>query len=214
MSMMAPTPEEENDDSLGDIVSFYYLTKLTPSEEEKVKQKLDYDSDLDWITHRFVSWPSEIDGTEADILRIYKQQYRENYIFHFFIDRQTLQDDTIIIANRDLGTLRSSEDAKAAAQRLVRDMHWDSIDYEIDEDLRDSALDEFMGRAITYARIPISDFSDVWCQLETANMSLNEMAGDLSVIPDPEWDAVPFLRKVEEAKRKRDELMAGQPKNE
>jgi hypothetical protein len=213
MSAIPHTADGVNEvGDLDDIVSFYYLTKLTPAEEKEIIQKLDYDSDLDWIVHRFVSWPSEVDGTEADILRIYKQQNTDKYVFHFFIDRQTLQDETIIIADQDFGALVSSDDAAADAQRRVRDMHWDSIDYEIDEGLRHSAHDEFVGRGIAYARIGIADFSTILTNLETANMSLDDMVEvDLSVILDPEWDPVPFLRKVEEEKRKRDQLEAGQP---
>jgi hypothetical protein len=193
----------------------YCLTKLTSSEEETLKLELDSMDDLpelDFVHYRIVPWPNEADGTEADILRIYKQQYTVSRNFHLFVDRQTLHDNTMIVANRDPDVLVFSDDAHAAAQRLVKDMQWDSIDYEIDEDLLYSLYKDFADRAITYARIPVLKFRGVWCNLDIKNVSLCEIVHDLSVVADPTWDAVPFLRKVEEEKRRRDKLEVAQPK--
>lgn len=77
-----------------------------------------------------------------------------------------------------------SDDAAADAQQLVKDLHWDSIDYEIDEELLDLAAEEF----IQLGRVPITDFRTVWAKLDVANMSMYELAGQLVQITDPEWD--------------------------
>lgn len=184
------------------------LTRLTSSEQEPLKQKFDEldERGLELVTYRLVPWLADVDGTQEPILRIDKQQYTENRFFHFFIDRQKPLKQHYNRCNQDLHILVASDDAKAYAQQIVRDMRWHSIVSELGEHLLGEAFDEFMGCAITYGRIPLLDFRSVYCNLEEANLCLYEMAGDLSLIADPEWSAVPFLRKVEEDKRKRDQL--------
>lgn len=204
MPPSSPKPSRGPDE----VVPLYCLTRLTSSEEDTLKRKFDEGDKqgLDFVVSSIVPWSNDTDGTETDILRIYKQRENDNY-FQFFIDRQTLHDDTIIVVDQDISTLVFSEAAAAEAQQLVQDLHWDSIQYEIDEGLRDAAWDEFRQRAVTYGRVPIADFRSVYANLNLANMASNELVEDpLVQIKDPEWDATAFFRKVEEAKQERDQF--------
>jgi len=207
-SIVASTPAELSSGS-HEVIPIYCLTRLTSSEEDTLKAKFDEvdKKGLDFVVPSFVAWPNDTDGTEADILRIYKQGGNDDHDPRFLLDRQTLRDDTVIAVDQDLGTLVASDAAAAEAQQLVQDLHWDSIHYEIDEGLRDAAWEEFSRRAVTYGRVAIADFRTVWANLDLANMALDELADEpLVQIKDPDWDAGAFFRKVEEAKRERDEL--------
>jgi len=204
----SPEPEIETV-----IVPVYCLAIFTPSEEAILHARIAAESPaLPWVKPQFVPWASDTDGTEADMLRIHKQPRKdaENVWSSacFFVDRQTLHDGSFVVTSPDGYALAFSEQAAADAQQLVRDLQWDSIDYDIDEGYRDAAFDEFIRRALTYGRIPASKFSSVWANLDIANMDVGELVemhgGSLKLIPDPGWDATLFLKKVEQAKKARD----------
>ena len=191
-------------------VPIYCLTKSKPSEEESLTAKIvnEDNKDLHWVIPEFIPWSLDSDGTQTDMLRIHKQMWTPNMGFFFFVDKQSLQDNSIIVTARDVYTLVYSDEAAAYAQQLVKEVQRHSIDYEIDEGLRDSAWKEFRQRALTYGRVPASAFRTVWANLDIANMDQGELVGmyggSLKLIPDPEWDGAKFLTQIEGLKRQRD----------
>jgi len=103
-------------------------------------------------------------------------------------------------------SLLYSDDAAARAQQLIEDLKWESIDYEIGEDLREGAEAEFLGHAITYGRISAYNTYNVWLNLETGNPSLFDLVEGyetgVHLISDPDWDGIAYLMKVEELKKR------------
>lgn len=95
------------------------------------------------------------------MLRNYKHRWTKYESFFFFIDRQNLQDNSIIVTHRDIYTLVYSDQAAADAAKIVKDTQGHAIDYEIDDGLRDGGWKEFSQRALTYGRVPASAFRSV-----------------------------------------------------
>jgi len=190
------------------------LTNIQPSAEDALRRDMTVELP-DEFHVEFIPWGSDKDGTEADILRIYKKTQQEtgnSSELCFFADQQSCQDLSLIIVYPDLSCLLDSDDAAARAQQLVEDLKWEAIDYEIDEGLREGAEAEFLGHAITYGRICAYNIYDAWLQLETGNLSLFDLVEGyetgVHLIPDPDWDGTAFLKKVEELKKREREWSA------
>ncbi|KAK5044963.1 hypothetical protein LTR84_010335 [Exophiala bonariae] len=193
--------------------SIYCLTKIQASDEDALRGEIAPDL-FDDSNLEFIPWESDEDGKEADMIRIYKQTQQEtsNEInFCLFADQQSSRDLSVIIVNRDIGSVLHSDEAIARAQQLVKDLKWESIDCEIDEGLLEGARDELEGHAVAYGRTEAANVYDVWVELETANLALPDLVWEgeagIRLIPDPDWDGTAFLKKIEELKkRERDGL--------
>lgn len=213
------------------VLKIYLLTRLTEEERtaylSKLQRGIESDGGGGSIKLHLVDWPAEqeADGSVegGDLLRLYKQHEAEEYkaadpdgaaLFQYFADRQSVDTDTVIQADRDWYTLICSDGAEEEITKLVEEdggISLSEVDWHV-EGAAETFGDDLLRRGVTWGRIPVGGLWSSWCNLDLGNMGADEIielfGGSMAVSRDPGWDAGVFLEKVREEVRKMKEEQA------
>ncbi|KPM39549.1 hypothetical protein AK830_g7005 [Neonectria ditissima] len=207
-----PDERQESTGPPPERVGLYCLTKLSPEQESSILNSL---GSGDMSDPFLIPWTSDEDGNLDDLHRLYKSVQREteggSWTFVFFVDRESLSEDSIILAKPDAYRLVYSREGAHELDAILKE-HSSSLP-SVDDELADIFIDDLLDRALTYGRIKKENFETAWANLDIDNMDVGELVeesgGTLQLIEDPDWDAKAFVRKAEEAYKKR-ELEEGQ----
>ncbi|KAK7422175.1 hypothetical protein QQZ08_009643 [Neonectria magnoliae] len=187
-------------------VGLYSLAKFNAEQESSILEALSGDLAEPFI----IPWTDDKDGNLDDIYRLYKSVEHSpeggSWTFVFFLDREALLDNSVIIAKLDMYTLVFSQETAQEVDHLIKE-HSSSLP-GLDDALAESLIDDLSDRALTYGRVKAEDFQTTWANLDIANMDVGELVEfsgyTLRRIPNPEWDAKGFLRKAESVYQKRE----------
>lgn len=212
---MTPQGQPEEDQFL----KIYLLTHLAEEERaaylSKIHGGMKSKGADDSIKPQLVDWPpKQEDGSVegGDLLRLYKQHEAAADPdgaagFQYFADRESVDTDTVIHADRDDYTLIFSPETVREITRLAGE-HGISISESGGEmdGIADALADDLLRRGVMWGRIPISGLWSSWCNLYVANMGANEIielfGGSVGFLRDPEWDSGGFLEKMRGELRK------------
>ncbi|KAK7409661.1 hypothetical protein QQX98_008176 [Neonectria punicea] len=202
-----PDEQQESTESAPlERVGLYCLTKFNAEQESAILDALSGDLAEPFL----IPWTDDKDGNLDDIYRLYKSVERSpeggSGSFVFFLDRETLLDSSVIVAQLDMYTLVFSPEAAQEVDHLIKE-HSSSLP-GLDDVLAESLIDDLSDRALTYGRVKAEDFQSTWANLDIANMDVGELVElsgyTLRRIPNPEWDAKGFLTKAESVYQKRE----------
>ncbi|KAK3640361.1 hypothetical protein LTR56_011959 [Elasticomyces elasticus] len=203
-----------------EIVPIYCLTTLSAEDESAYRNEIEKDQELAWVHPDFRYWGQGTNGTLDDMYRMWTELSAGSpYHFAFFIDRESLTNRSIIIAQPDAYTMLFSNDAQKwvhanfsayiERSQLSADttLNVPSGRYEgYLEDLVDDVLGK---RGLTFGRVAAEAFRGIWCNLDIANMSMSELVefhkSNVEAINSPQWDQEACMEKLEGLIRKRAE---------
>ncbi|KAK5119903.1 hypothetical protein LTR85_007229 [Meristemomyces frigidus] len=194
-------------------VPVYCLTALSDADKAAYQTAIDKSPDNDYLQPDFIPWPESREGTMEDMYRIWRAVGGDESHFHFafFIDRESLANQSIIIAQPDAYTMLYSEAANDWARENLTayldrksssaGVTSQSVPQGTYEGFLEPLDKDILGkRGLTYGRVPASSFRSIWCNLDIANMDLFELVGSegsaVQIVANGVWDMDVFMEKL------------------
>jgi len=207
-------------------VPIYCLTKLTDAEQATYQTAIEASDSLvdpHWVMPDFKAWTGDGDGNFKDMYRLWKETGGNESCYHFafFIDRKGVANKSIIIAQPDAYTMLYDEAASNWAQKNLKDYldRKGRLEGKIPRTAPSGTYEAFLEpmaedilgkRGLTYGRVPASAFRGIWCNLDIANMGMDECVelegGTMEFVENPDFDVDGFMGKLEKVLQEEGQL--------
>ena len=205
-------------------VPVYCLTKLSDFEKSSLERCITEEGDdinqtLDWVRPEFILWNDDEDG---DLKTLYLKWCESGggsgHHFAFYLDREAVQNKSLIIAQPDDYTMLYARDAQDWANMLftrymtdkycLGDSRLPDIPEISDGEMELVDKDLLGGRGLNYGRVPAYGLRTVWANLDLSNMGMSELVnclgrkdvpgeGKVEMIENEDWNEIAFLEKLE-----------------